>query len=393
MIVPKYFKVKHYSKFNIKDAKEIALFFGGKVISKKISSVSQKINWKCKDGHYFLRAPLLMKLRNNFCNKCSSFYLGEEIARSIMEKLTNHKFPKIRHKKILSDLGNPMEIDGFNHDLNIGFEHQGKHHIEKNSYVGRKWGQNVNTRDQLKYKQAKKIGINLIIFPEIPYYLSVGDAIKLAKKELKKLKIKFFNITPKNVLPIQRSSKIDHLNNLAKKFGGKLLSKNYLGMHHGYRWKCKNNHIFKAKAYNVKTGWWCKRCTYKSYTIKDLQKFASKKKGKCLSLKYFHMHKKYKWKCKCNNVWLATWAWIQNGTWCPACSGNKPYEIKDLRKFAKSKGGLFLSKKYISTHNVYEWQCKKGHKWSAAWHSVRRGTWCRFCAHVITANKNRKSKD
>jgi len=391
MNLPRYFRVKYYSKFNLSDAKEIALFFGGKVISKNITSVSQKIIWKCKDGHRFLRAPLRMKVKNNFCNKCSSFYLGEEIARSIMEKLTKKEFPKIRHKKILSDLGNPMEIDGYNDELKIGFEHQGKHHFEKESYVGKKWGFNTKTKDLSKLNQSKKIGIKLIIFPEIPTYLNVAGAIKLATEELSKFNLILSKITPKDILPVQNSSKIEELKKLANKFKGQLLSKNYLGMHHDYYWICENKHKFKSKAYNVKTGWWCRKCSQISYDFNDLIKFADKKKGKCLSKKYYNVHKKYKWTCIKQHIWLATWHAIKSGIWCLKCKGGAKYTINELKQFAIKKKGRLLSKKYISTHTVYKWKCEQGHIWNAAWHSIRRGTWCRFCAHIITAQKNRKS--
>jgi len=393
MDLPKYFQKKNYSKFNISDAKEIALFFKGKILSKKASFVEEKLSWKCKDGHIFNRAPLQMKIRNTFCPSCKSFYLGEEIVRKILEKLTKKKFEKIRHKEILSELGNPLEIDGFNKSLKLGFEHQGRHHyLNKAIYTKGKLNYSIYRRDKLKLTQAKKVGIDLIIFPEIPRYLNVKKAIKFAKEELKKRNIKIFKTLPSDILPVQFKSKILELNNLAKKFGGKLISKNYLGMTHGYMWKCKNNHIFKARAYNVKTGWWCRKCSYKEYAIKDLKEYAIKKKGKCLSLRYYNIQKKYKWKCKSNHTWYAPWASVQRGTWCAACSGNKAYKIEKLMEFAESKSGKLLSKKYINTHHVYDWQCKKGHKWSAAWHSVRRGTWCRHCAHITTANKNRGKK-
>ena len=108
---------------------------------------------------------------------------------------------------------------------------------------------------------------------------------------------------------------------------------------------------------------------YSKFNLSDAKEIALFFGGKVISKNITSVSQKIIWKCK---------------------DGAK-YTINELKQFAIKKKGRLLSKKYISTHTVYKWKCEQGHIWNAAWHSIRRGTWCRFCAHIITAQKNRKS--
>jgi hypothetical protein len=72
----------------------------------------------------------------------------------------------------------------------------------------------------------------------------------------------------------------------------------------------------------------------------------------------------------------------------------RKYDINDLKKFARKKGGDCLSKSYSSSHSKYKWACKKGHKFEAPWARVKgtknhKGTWCNECAKVSRGLKTR----
>lgn len=72
-----------------------------------------------------------------------------------------------------------------------------------------------------------------------------------------------------------------------------------------------------------------------------------------------------------------------------------PDEINRLREHAASRGGRCLSKQYLGTQRKHDWECAKGHRWSARWSHVKGngngdgkgegkgggkgGSWCQPC--------------
>ena len=68
--------------------------------------------------------------------------------------------------------------------------------------------------------------------------------------------------------------------------------------------------------------------------------------------------------------------------------------IKEMQKIAKKRGGKCLSHRYINSRTKMKWQCKMGHQWFAIPDSVKRGFWCKRCSMLnvwrIRKNKNNK---
>ncbi len=66
------------------------------------------------------------------------------------------------------------------------------------------------------------------------------------------------------------------------------------------------------------------------------------------------------------------------------------YKINDLVKHAKKLNGECLSRAYTGATEKHEWQCAKGHRWSAIWNSIRRGRWCPQCNKLNSSQRQRK---
>ena len=79
------------------------------------------------------------------------------------------------------------------------------------------------------------------------------------------------------------------------------------------------------------------------YNIEDLEKYARKKDGHCLSSSYVNCKIKYIWKCSKGHVWPASWNSISRGRWCPDCTEKKRNIIKYSFEEVKDK----LNKKNI----------------------------------------------
>lgn len=64
--------------------------------------------------------------------------------------------------------------------------------------------------------------------------------------------------------------------------------------------------------------------------------------------------------------------------------------IEDCHKLAKSKGGKFLSEKYINSKQKYLWKCSDGHVWPTSYDTISGGSWCRKCYNIKVSKRNKK---
>jgi hypothetical protein len=174
---------------------------------------------------------------------------------------------------------------------------------------------------------------------------------------------------------------------IAKDRGGFCLSEKYINDTTKLKWQCKNGHIWDAKPNKIKHGQWCPFCAGFNQTIEKYKKIAIERGGSMLSDTFSGTTKKYQWICAKGHSWEATALNIKKGTWCPECMKEKigdaqrKYSIKEMRSFAKEKGGECLSKEFKNSQELLEWQCSFGHIWKASFGNINSGnTWCPFCA-------------
>jgi len=93
-------------------------------------------------------------------------------------------------------------------------------------------------------------------------------------------------------------------------------------------WRCNKGHSWQAIIYNrSKNGAGCPICAQENarrYSIEDIQGIANKRGGKCLSKKYTNSKVKLKWRCKEGHIWEARAdGVIYDGKWCPVCAKRK----------------------------------------------------------------------
>ena len=170
------------------------------------------------------------------------------------------------------------------------------------------------------------------------------------------------------------------MNKLAKKKGGKCLSKVYVDAHNKLLWRCSKGHQWKATPNDIQQGTWCPFCSGRRTTIKDMKRIAKERGGICLSDSYVNIKTKLLWQCDKGHQWKATPGTIKSGSWCPYCSGNIRLTIKEMQDLAESRGGICLSKRYISTGTKLLWECSESHQWKATPDKIKRGSWCPECS-------------
>ena len=95
-------------------------------------------------------------------------FQSEEECRNIIKLLTNQKFPKERPSFLkYPKTGNNLELDGFNNNLKIAFEYNGKQHYCYTPFFHKNYEDFLEQQrhDEFKKKICSLIGIHLIVIP------------------------------------------------------------------------------------------------------------------------------------------------------------------------------------------------------------------------------------
>lgn len=81
---------------------------------------------------------------------------------------------------------------------------------------------------------------------------------------------------------------------------------------------------------------------------------------------------------------------VLNGRWCRKCYNlykvGKHFRINrlpDAQRIAKERGGECLSTTWESSTVNLEWKCANNHTWTAAFHDIKKGTWCPTCGKGV----------
>ncbi|MFJ8103913.1 hypothetical protein [Lysinibacillus sp. NPDC096212] len=184
----------------------------------------------------------------------------------------------------------------------------------------------------------------------------------------------------------KRRKTIEDMQNLAELNAGKCISESYTNMNIKLEWECTEGHRWNALPSNISGGKWCPYCSGRHRTIEEMQNFANRKGGKCLSTTFKKMTDKLIWECAAGHRWESTPnSLFNNKSWCPKCAGNLQKDLSYCEELALKKGGKCLSKKYGGVDNKILWECSKGHQFKLTPFSVDKGTWCQRC------NQNRNN--
>jgi hypothetical protein len=181
---------------------------------------------------------------------------------------------------------------------------------------------------------------------------------------------------------------IQILSSIAKRRGGRCLSKRYVNFRVPIYWQCAFGHRWRALATNVKNrGSWCPDCAgVKRLTLREMRVLAKHRAGECLSKQYVNDDTKLVWRCGNGHSWRAEPVRVRRGQWCPYCAHAVRLTLQGLQAEANRRGGQCLSTTYVNVKTHLRWKCTVGHEWDATAASIRRGTWCPHCV------QNRKLK-
>ena len=378
---------------NIEKMQKLAEARGGKCLSTEYINSYSKLRWKCGyDPHpVFLMEPQAFNM-GQWCPSCSTGR-GEKICRAYFEQLFGISFPSKRPDFLVNSTGFNLELDGYNEESRLAFEHQGGMHYKQIDHFHDNEADFELRRayDQLKVERCKEVSIRLFVIPEIPKLTKIKDLKKVIREECLRLEVQIPEGFDKLEIDLSKAYSLDsehdrrnleNLQKIAHERGGKLLSEVYLGSSEKLEWICSQKHQWLADSNHVRRGSWCPECGgSKKKTLEDMQNLALRKEGKCLSDVYIDARTNLSWECKEGHFWQATPTSVQSGTWCLECAGLSKWTIDELQALAKLKGGQLQSTEYKNVKTPLLWKCEVGaHKpWEAPASTIQQGKWCPLC--------------
>lgn len=374
-------------KYTINDVKECAQKREFKLFDTEYKGTKHKYALECPFGHTWNSSFEGLK-QGKGCPDCSGSN-GERLSKSIIESMFEMRFPKKKPKWLLGLTDKRLELDGYNEKARIAFEYQGVQH-----YNGYGIYKNIDMKkrqkdDKLKANACEKHGVKLIV---IPYFKKLDDLEKIIKS-VEKCVLKTGLKIPKN----WDNKKSDYsfygycpdlkeMQKVAMNKGGKCISKYYLNARTLLQFKCSKGHTFKIHANSVRSGNWCWECGG-SYplNIDIVRELASKRGEICLSNTYINQGHKILFQCAKGHEYECTTKNYKKGRGCPECAkvnrlNSRRLGIEKMQEIARSYGGKCISNTYVNNRTKLDWQCNKGHIWSAIYQGIiSNGTWCPEC--------------
>lgn len=133
------------------------------------------------------------------------------------------------------------------------------------------------------------------------------------------------------------------------------------------------------------------RASKRKLSLFELRQTARENGGTLISTEYVNARTPVTWKCRQGHVWKASACNIRNGrTWCPECARQRrKLGLTDMHELAAKFGGECLSEQYISQYVKLEWRCGRGHTFWLAPNNIarspggkRKPTWCKICRRL-----------
>ncbi len=228
---------------------DIAGSRGGKCLSETYHGLTQRLTWECSYGHQWDATPNNVKNHGSWCPHCK-VNVGEELVRAALEEAFSGKsFDRTRREPWMEGL----ELDGYNEELRLAFEYQGKQHYER---VGHFQPNENDFEDQLERdartsEQCQDEFVALLI---IPYTVRFTGIRAYVRRELAELA---YDIAPMigtdgefydrvRAQGPSTEKQYDKIVAVIQRKGGECLSPQYLGYRVPLRVRCGKGHVFQA---------------------------------------------------------------------------------------------------------------------------------------------------
>jgi thiol-disulfide isomerase/thioredoxin len=363
-------------KYTIQDLQQKAKENGGKCLSKEYVNDQTYYEWKCKNGHHFKAVWSSVNTKNSWCRACikDTICIIKKYARNKGGDCLSEKYITSRDKYVFICSNKHIwetQWSSMKHNNSWCKECQKYTISELQKRAEEKGGRvhsseyiNKNTQYEWECKKGHR-------------WLASWDNVLYGGTWCRECS--YASRTCKN----SKKYTIFDLQIVASEKGGLCLSEEYISADKRYTWKCKNNHTWKTSFGNVfYNGTWCPQC--QKLSLKEAQKIAREREGRCLSEYYINKRENMEWECKKGHRWFSTLGSIKyDKVWCTICWHGKsrpsPITIDQLKEIVEKKGGKLIATEYKNPSTKLTVICSKNHIWETTSMGLKNGNWCFEC--------------
>ena len=408
------------------------LIDGHMVISYELKITDLKKNrkerfYKIKCPHEHIYEKRSSKMQEG-CPKCSTgVFVGEERVKVIFETHFGKRFKKIRPEWLKNpNAQSKMEIDGYNQELKVGFEYQGRQHYSNNTqFAGEQ--ENQFNRDELKKSICEKNNVKLYIIDQPSSYAEdkfIENVIfQLEKQGLlisKEMQFCFKDINE----DISLKNKYNEFKSIVEQQKVELLSKSLSTMEDELDFKCEEGHYFKMNGLKFKNivegkkgrNYICIDCNPEQHKkenldIENIKLFASSIGFKLISTEYKGVIEPMDWICKNGHTFRKNYRSFQRsktGNYCDECAKTSEKKVlnglktqfktnsgqvitlKTIQDFAKSINYKLITNNYTNVNDKMDWICNNGHKVHKSYRQFQRNKTGNYCDECVKENPSLK---
>jgi hypothetical protein len=286
-----------------------------------------------------------------------------------------------------------QELDGYNADMHLGFEYQGKQHDERVEFFQRDDGafESQLRRDAAKVAKCSELGIRLLVVSHKIKYCNLRDSVRAMLAEM-----------GMTLGPIQCSSQelydrvrvestraniqYNRAKEIAEYKGGRLLSPAYVGYKVPMEIMCKVGHVFHATLEDISrtgnTPRFCTKCAGNEPLTQNDFIAACKNRGytfvKCTRTIDVTNGKKKRWMI--NTVCPAGHPWTVESY--NFCRENEPRNCPLCNTHGRTKRGkkvddwcaenaISIVGTYINNTTPHVWVCSQDHTFTLRYDALR----------------------
>lgn len=155
-------------QYNIDEVRGFFEEKGYKLLSKEYNGNKSHLEVIGPDDKVYETTLFSFKVAGIIPHLKGNLFKNEEETRYIFEQLYNKPFPKTKPDWLLNPKsGRLLELDGYNEDLKIAFEYDGRQHFQDETFLKEGIGIRYE-RDLIKQKLCKDNNVTLI---KIPFYI------------------------------------------------------------------------------------------------------------------------------------------------------------------------------------------------------------------------------
>ncbi len=155
------------------------------------------------------------------------------------------------------------------------------------------------------------------------------------------------------------------------------------------RWLCERGHVFASDHHSIKKGSGCSFCAGNApITHEGYKSLARNRNFKWCGPMVPNTSTPTTWECEKKHRWMASYSNIKNGSNCPKCSSIAPLTASDYYALGQKRGFNWCepaAAPNIQTKTT--WECIGGHRWSATYSNIYRGTGCPHCVDIVNGHR------